>query len=85
MSEITGRRLGTLVAGKCPDCGDARWQPGPQGGASQNFECAFCGHRFNIAMIGNTVIWAHAIDPNGDWIDYRRQFPIGSLFRARGH
>jgi hypothetical protein len=79
MHEITGRRLGAVVVGKCPDCGGVHWQPGPKGGASQNFECVGCKSRFNIVIVGHTVLLAHRIDYNGDWAPYRHSYPIGPL------
>lgn len=32
----------------CIDCGVARWQEGPSGGMSTNYQCAECGSRFNV-------------------------------------
>ena len=83
MNEITGRRLGALMNGRCPECSGDRWQPGPQAlGTAQNFECAFCARRYNITIIGRTVMFAQAIDQNGDWAEYRRLHPVGPLLRA---
>ena len=51
----------SLAEGKCPDCGSMKFLPGPCGGGSQNYMCAECGHRFNIAAMGDTLILAERI------------------------
>lgn len=42
--------------GQCPDCGSTEFYEGPSGGLCINYECANCGSRFNVGMIGNSII-----------------------------
>lgn len=43
----------SLLEGKCPDCESMKFLAGHGSGAGQNYMCAHCGHRFNIAFMGN--------------------------------
>lgn len=36
----------------CPDCGTSEFYEGPSGGLCTNFQCAGCGHWFNIGAGG---------------------------------
>jgi len=82
--DITGRRLGALMAGRCCNCGFDRWQPGPRGGASQNWECATCGKRFNLTIRGASLLFAQSIGERpmmvDDWDRYRLLWPLQRLF-----
>lgn len=40
--------LEPLLDGKCPDCCGEHFLAGPEGGLTQNVECADCGARFNV-------------------------------------
>lgn len=79
MNDVTGRRLYQLQLGRCPECGCEVWQPGPKGGASQNFECTLCKRRYNVTILGKTVWCAQEIDHHGDWAYYRRHLGVGPL------
>lgn len=66
----------TLALGACPLCRRDRFQPGPRGGAAQNFECVACGRRYNITLYGGMVIFAQFIGQRplvDDWARYREQ------------
>lgn len=52
-----GKLWGKIMRNECPECGATDWgfHAGPEGGMSQNIECANdkCGARFNVTpMIG---------------------------------
>jgi len=76
-----GPWLDKLQQGRCPECGCRAWQPGPRGGASQNFECVMCKKRFNIVIIGKAVIMAERIGASADWTHYRKLYGIGPLLQ----
>jgi hypothetical protein len=83
-NEITGRRLGALMAGRCCNCGFDQWQPGPRGGAARNWECVSCGKRFNLVIRGNHLLFAQSIGERpmvaDDWGRYRFAHCIQRLF-----
>lgn len=37
---------------KCPSCGSEEWYEGPEGGLSQNIQCAGCGDHYNLTPFG---------------------------------
>lgn len=67
---LTNREMYQLQMGRCPTCHSTRFQPGPRGGAAQNFECVGCWRRFNLTIIGRNVIFGEAIITDADWSDY---------------
>jgi len=50
-----------LSQGRCPDCAGAKFLAGPRGGESQNWQCAGCGHRFNIVIWKRRFVWAQRL------------------------
>ena len=47
MRELTETELADLYAGICPHCKGSALEPGPRGGASQNFYCRACCAGYN--------------------------------------
>lgn len=47
--DLTPDQHTALLNDTCPDCGSKTWEHGPRAGYSQNFTCAGCGARFNVA------------------------------------
>jgi hypothetical protein len=58
-----------ITRGYCPDCGRRGFVLGPQGGNAINIECANikCRSRFNVALFGGKVMFAHRIDSDNKW------------------
>jgi hypothetical protein len=83
MREILGDELHWLSRGQCPACEGASWQPGPKGGAAQNFECTACGVRFNLTIVRGKLVFAQDIghrSTGSDWSDYEKRFQPRALF-----
>ena len=85
MHDIVGRRLHRLRSlGQCPECFGDQFQPGPKGGAAQNFECELCRRRFNLTYARGELVFAQEIGrrPNpDDWAEYRAAYEVGPLPR----
>ena len=47
MTELTKEQRIKLWQGKCADCNGILLE-GPSGGASINYKCDTCGHKFNV-------------------------------------
>jgi hypothetical protein len=85
MREATTSEFSQLGAGCCPRCGGEMFQPGPRGGSSRNVECISCGHRFNVTIIGNQLLFAQYIGDRAfgtDWTDYKQTLSPRPLFEC---
>jgi hypothetical protein len=59
------------------------FQPGPRGGSAQNVECVGCGERYNVTIVGKSLLFAQAIGHRGtgsDWTAYKEKFSPRALF-----
>jgi len=80
MRNVTDHEIHQLQAGHCPACFGTQFQPGPRGGASQNFECVSCGSRFNLTIVGRDLLLGQVIDRDSDWEAYYETFKPRALF-----
>jgi hypothetical protein len=83
---LSPREEQTLQLGHCPECHGAEFQPGPKGGAAQNYECVGCGARYNFTIHGGILLLGQAIGRrpeigDDDWARYRAMYRSGPLHR----